>query len=1105
MKLSLPEPEAREVLVALDAYRAILDGITDPIFQHDSQFRVVYANRAYLQAAGLSAEEVLGRPYWTLFPKLDQPLAGCQRAVEEGTTTFFEEEFTQGDRVYVSRTHPLPASPGGSATGIHILVDVTQTRHATKAQAELAAALEQEHRRLTKRVKELHCLHTISALAASPGLQLEQLLARLPPLIVAAYRYAEVAVALVEIDQQRYASEGYRETEWTQQVPILVEGQPVGRVAVAYLEERPAAVEGPFLTEERQLLDTIAWRLATLRHEQLTQAALRESETRYRTLYEMMEQGVIYQDCSGRIIDANLAAQRILGRPLDQLRGRSVNRIRWQAVREDGSPLPVEEHPSVLALRENLPVTGILGIPHAQDRRLRWILVSAIPVRQAGSDRLQHVFTTYSDITELRSATDALTVRNRAIEASRNGIAIIDAQLHNHPIVYANPALSDIVGRPLPQLVQRPAHTLWAGCEAGECERILAAIDHYHSVDAVLESRRPDGHRYWAEIQISPVRDSGGGVTHFVAVVNDISERRRYEEQLEFQAQHDALTSLPNRNLLQDRLRQAIAYAKRHSSLVGVLFLDVDHFKLINDALGHDTGDRLLLALAQRLREVCREEDTISRYGGDEFVLLLPELGTEEELTHMASRLFTAMDLPFQLDEREMHITLSIGASIYPKDGTDAAVLLRNADTAMYRAKEAGRDNLQFYTERLNANIMERLLLGSQLRNALAQGELLLHYQPQFDLRSGRICGAEALLRWHHPEQGMIPPSKFIPVAEETGLILPIGEWVLEQACTQAAAWRKGSIPPITIAVNLSVRQLEQADLVASVAAILQRTGLDPAALDLEITESAVMRQPEETAEQLLALKRLGLMLSLDDFGTGYSSLAYLRRFAFHRLKIDHSFIRDIITEPNAARIALTIIAMSQSLGMRVLAEGVETDAQAKFLHRHACDEVQGYLMSKPLPAAEFEAFAQSDFVLDVGDPEGQRQTLLLVDDEANITRALTRSLRRDGYHILVANTPHDALELLACHPVQVIVSDQRMPEMTGTELLARVKEIYPDIIRIVLSGYTELKTITDSVNRGAIYKFLTKPWEEQQLRNEVAEAFRHYARRRSRQNGSAT
>jgi diguanylate cyclase (GGDEF)-like protein len=432
-------------------------------------------------------------------------------------------------------------------------------------------------------------------------------------------------------------------------------------------------------------------------------------------------------------------------------------------------------------------------------------------------------------------------------------------------------------------------------------------------------------------------------------------ERKRYQVELEHQANYDALTGLPNRNLLHDRLRQAV-HTQRGQRAIAVAFMDLDHFKLVNDSLGHGTGDRLLKGMAERLRAVLREGDTVGRVGGDEFVLILNDQVNEEMVYRAMQRIAAKVAEPIVVDGKELYVTCSAGVSLYPQDGRDVDTLLRNADAAMYRAKEHGRSNFQFYTSEMNERVSDRLALESALRRALERREFLLHYQQKVDLRSGEIIGAEALVRWLHPEWGLVRPARFIPIAEETGLIVPLGEWVVHEAARQARAWRDAGLDPGVVSVNLSARQFRQEGLVRAVSRVLEETGLDPAALEMELTESMVMHNVESAIATLQGLKSLGVSLSVDDFGTGYSSLSYLKDLPIDALKIDRAFVRDIATgaESQDGILAQAIISLGHAMHLKVIAEGVETDAQVRFLKRHGCDQVQGFLYGEPVPPGEF-------------------------------------------------------------------------------------------------------------------------------------------------------
>ena len=470
--------------------------------------------------------------------------------------------------------------------------------------------------------------------------------------------------------------------------------------------------------------------------------------------------------------------------------------------------------------------------------------------------------------------------------------------------------------------------------------------------------RHKDGHDIPVEIFLQLIHLEGRD-PRFVAMVSDISERKQAEQRIAQLANHDTLTNLPNRDLLRDRIRQALIQADRNDGQGAVLFIDLDQFKAINDSMGHDMGDLLLKQVAERLVSSLRSQDTVARQGGDEFIVVLPSIANARDAGSVAQKLLDALLLPYRIEGRELHISASIGIAVFPGDGEDADTLLKHSDTAMYHAKEAGRNNCQFFARQMNQLVAEKQALGTFLHHALERDELLLHYQPIVDMASGKLAGLEALLRWQHPEQGLIPPLKFIPLAEETGLIVPIGEWVLRSACMQLKAWQDQGYDVPRLAINLSVKQFRQKTLTQTIARILGETGVEARFVELEITEGILMGNSYEMTETLLTLNDMGLKLSIDDFGTGYSSLSYLKRFPIDTLKIDRSFVQDIVTDPDDASIVSGIIGLAHSLRIKVIAEGVETEAQRAILALQGCDQYQGYYFSKPLPASEIVAKLQ--------------------------------------------------------------------------------------------------------------------------------------------------
>lgn len=702
-----------------------------------------------------------------------------------------------------------------------------------------------------------------------------------------------------------------------------------------------------------------------------------------------------------------------------------------------------------------------------------------------------------------RDSRRELRLLKRSLDCSFNGVIIADAHDSELPVIYVNPAFERITGYSESEVIGRSCRFLQGEKrDALAVEEIRQGLRQHRAVNVVLRNFRKDGSEFWNDLHIAPVFDEHGGVTHFVGIQNDVSERKRFEEELRFNASHDLLTGLPNRALFEDRLRQSSQVTARHQRMLAVVFIDLDRFKPLNDSYGHSFGDEVLKKVAGRIQEAVRPGDTVTRLGGDEFIVLLADLARDEDVVPVVDRLMATLARPYQIGDLQAHVTPSIGIALGDGRADDPVRLIQQADLAMYRAKEQGRNNYQWYTSDLNQQLVERLTLRNELLDALAEGQFELHYQPQIEGRSGRVVGVEALVRWRHPQRGMIPPAQFISIAEDSGLMIPLGDWILETACSHVSELARQGMRGLTMAVNVSQRQFHRKDFVRKLSALVDRHGLEVGMLEIELTESVLIDNIEEAIATLQEVKRIGVNISLDDFGTGYSSLSYLRRLPIDKVKIDRSFVVDIISNHHDAAITQAIIAMAHHLKYRVVAEGVETEPQIAFLLKNQCDELQGFYFAKPMPFEMAQTFLREKFSMGfpirTGGDDASR-TLLLLDDEENILRALSRVLRRDGYKVLMATRPQDAFELLASHDVQVIISDQRMPEMSGTEFLSRVKDLYPQTVRIVLSGYTDLKSVTEAVNQGAIYKFLSKPWEDEALRKEIAQVFVHAQRSRTR------
>ena len=561
------------------------------------------------------------------------------------------------------------------------------------------------------------------------------------------------------------------------------------------------------------------------------------------------------------------------------------------------------------------------------------------------------------DITEQERRKAEILAARSQLQATLDAIPdlLFELDLNGRYYAYHSPR-TDLLAAPIEKLLGK---TISDVLPPDAAEIVFSALQEAQekgfSSGKQLQLELPHG-TFWFELSVSRKPVDAGLEPRFIVLARDVTERKASEQRIINLAHYDPLTGLPNRALLADRMKVAIKRAARQSLRLAILFVDLDRFKPINDSLGHDVGDKLLKVVAERMQDSVRSVDTVSRVGGDEFVVLLSEIETSEDAARVAEKLNNTLSQRYEIEEHELLVTASIGICIYPDNGTESGILLRNADASMYSAKEAGRNRYQFYSEDMTARAIERLSLERDLRNAAERGELFLVYQPQIELATGRIIGAEVLMRWRQPQQGLISPLRFIPVAEDSGLILTMGEWALRESCKQARLWHDRGLLEC-ISVNVSAVQFRQTDFVHVVERALKDSGLSPEKLELELTESVVMQGAEPALEKLRLLDALGVKVAIDDFGTGYSSLSYLRQFTVDRLKIDRSFVRDLPGNNDAEAIAAAIVAMGLSLGLRIIAEGVETEAQAEFLQRISCKEGQGYLYAWPMTIDEFEAW----------------------------------------------------------------------------------------------------------------------------------------------------
>jgi diguanylate cyclase (GGDEF)-like protein/PAS domain S-box-containing protein len=682
---------------------------------------------------------------------------------------------------------------------------------------------------------------------------------------------------------------------------------------------------------------------------------LAQMESRYRGLLEAAPDAMVISDSNGRILLVNAEAERLFGYSREELVGQVVEVLVPERFRKEhpGQHQEYMAHPQARKMRQGRTLYAL--------RKDGTEFPAGIMLNPVESAEGILVTATIRDLTLRITMEKALFEEKERAQVTLNciGDAVVCTDIAGS-ISFLNRVAEKMTGWTRQEATGKPMAEVFRIQDATTRETIpnpmQMAVGQNRTVhlpaNCILIRR--DGFEIPIEDCVSPIHDREGQATGAVVVFRDVSEARAMALQMLHSAQHDFLTGLPNRMLLNDRVGQAITLAQRHTKKVAVMFLDLDGFKHINDSLGHPIGDRLLQSIAKRLVNCVRGSDTVSRQGGDEFIVLLSEMEQSEDAAIKAARLLRAVAEPYSIGQHDLHVNMTIGVSVYPDDGLDAETLIKNADTAMYQAKENGRQCFQFFKPAMNVRAVERQSIEESLRRALKRHEFALHYQPIINLSTGAITGAEALLRWTHPVRGPVSPAQFIPVAEDCGLILPIGKWVLREACAQARAWLDAGLPLATMAVNISAMEFRDEKFLEGVFAILKDTGLDPASLELELTESVLMKRAESAASVLQALRARGVQLAVDDFGTGYSSLSYLRKFPIDALKIDQSFVRQITTAPDETTIVTAVISMGRSLKLRVVAEGVETQEELAFLQAHHCDEAQGYLFSRPVVPEQF-------------------------------------------------------------------------------------------------------------------------------------------------------
>jgi diguanylate cyclase (GGDEF)-like protein/PAS domain S-box-containing protein len=953
-----------------EKYRAILSSIDEGYYEVDIQGNFTFLNDALCRHLGYRREELLGTSHRRYTdPKNARLVQGLFRDVFETGRAVRGAEFEtvrrDGARRRVSASIALVRDEKGEISGFRgVVIDVTERKEAEDALRQS----EERYRRLVELSPDGIVVHgdgrvafANSAAARIMGYRSPEEMVGRPVLeaihpdsldaVIERMKRLAVGETLPFVEEKFVRRDGTVVDVEVGAVPFVLHGGPAVQVVVREVTERKRA------EQLQAALYRIAQTAGSAEHMPAFHAEI------HRIVGELMYAGNFYiallDEATGTLSypyfvdeEEEAPAPHALGRGLTEY------------VLRTGRPALVDaDRFGELLVKGEIEVVG----PPSLD----WL---GAPLQRAGGTFGVMVVQSYSESTRFTEADrDLLTfvsqhvanaiLRKQTAEALRESEERFRTLAHTAPCAifiyqgtrfrYANATSAALTGYELEELSRLDFVEL-VHPEFRDMVRERETVrQRGQAVPSRYEFKivRKDGEERWVDFSSGSLEF--GGRSAALGIAFDVTERKRAEEQIKSLAYHDALTGLPNRLLFTDRLQVAVAQAHRHGQRLAVLFLDLDRFKVINDSLGHSMGDRLLGAVAERLLASVREGDTVARLGGDEFTLLLPGLSRAMDVTRVADKILDALRQPFRLEGRELYVSASMGISVYPLDGDDAEALVKNADSAMYRAKEQGRDNFQLYAAAMNESAVERLSLESALRKALGRRELIIHYQPLLDLRRGRVQGMEALLRWRHPERGLMSPAEFIGVAEATGLILPVSAWILRTACAQARRWHQEGHTELCVAVNLSARQFQQPELVAEVKGALEETGLPARCLELEITETNAMQNAEATVHTLRELKALGVRITIDDFGIGYSSLSYLKRLPIDSLKIDQSFVRDVTTDPDDAAIAAAVIALAHTLKLQVVAEGVETEEQMAFLESHGCDRMQGFLFSQPLPPEE--------------------------------------------------------------------------------------------------------------------------------------------------------
>ena len=926
-----------------ERFRRLSENAPDIIYTLDEKGAFTYVNPAWTRILGHAPEEVLGR-YFVDFapPQAAHKLAGLFKSIRDGQQTqHITDELTckdGGTRLFAMSGGPN-LDDGGRVIGmVGMLKDVTEQAQVQQALREseerLRAALEGAPDPVVIYDLEGRFQYLNPAFTRIMGWQPDELLGRRPGFIPSDEEDATQAFYTQVLAGETVSGfRGRRRTKDGRLVHVSLSGAP--------LRDASGRASGLVVT----------LRDITLRVE--AEQALRKSEASLARAQQMAKLGNWELDLPNRVLTCSAEVYRIYGidAPNNPI---TLNRF-LRAVHPEDLDMVREHLEMVIHFQRSLSLEHRILRPDGQER----IVYQQAELEKDASGKGLRLVGAVQDITRRRRSEEQMRLLARVFENTVEGILVTDTQ---GVIQMVNRAFSDITGFSSLEAVGSTPRLLNSRRHPPEFfAQMWRELEEKGHWQGEIWNRRKNGEAFPEWLTITAIKDAQGRTAHFVGVFHDITEAKRSQEQISYQAYHDALTGLPNRMLFNDRLRVALAQAQRRGRGLSILFLDLDNFKTINDSLGHATGDLLLQQVAKRLVRWVREEDTVARLGGDEFIMLLSAVGEPDAAVQVAERILESLAEPLVIGDQELFITASIGITIFPHDGLEPETLVANADLAMYRAKGEGRNNYMLFTPAMNQVVVRRLEMERALRRAIMRDELIVYYQPKVDLHSGLMVGLEALVRWQRPGHGLVSPADFIPLAEETGLILPIGEWVLRTACARAKIWHDQGHRHLGVAVNLSPRQFQQRNLVQTVARVLEETRLDPACLELEVTEGVLMHSVEEAIRTMQELSALGVKLFMDDFGRGYSSLYHLKRFPMQALKIDRSFVQDVTSNPSDASIVNTIISMGRSLNLQVVAEGVETQEQLEFLRANQCHQMQGYLFSRPVPDEQISQLLEQE------------------------------------------------------------------------------------------------------------------------------------------------